>query len=119
VLEQGGLRQVHDLFSGDYDRFPLVGFPVTRAFAEKNPNTVAALQRALAKGLKFAHDNPEKLRAIYPTFTTIRPELASKIVLAYTPEKSDFTQLKTIADMMDRLQILPAKTKLPDAALPK
>jgi NitT/TauT family transport system substrate-binding protein len=119
VLAQGGLRQVHDLFSGDYDRFPLVGFPVTRAFAEKNPNTVAALQRALAKGLKFAHDNPEKLRAIYPTFTTIRPELASKIVLAYTPEKSDFTQLKTIADMMDRLQILPAKTKLPDAAMPK
>lgn len=119
VLEQGGLRQVHDLFSGDYDRFPLVGFPVTRAFAEKNPNTVAALQRALAKGLKFAHDNPEKLRAIYPTFTSIRPELASKIVLAYTPEKSDFTQLKTIADLMDRLQILPAKTRLPDAAMPK
>jgi NitT/TauT family transport system substrate-binding protein len=119
VLQQGGLRQVLDLFSGEYDRFPLVGFPVTQKFAESNPNTVAALQRALAKGLKFAHDNPEKLRAIYPTFTTIKPELADKIVLAYTPEKSDFTQLKTIADLMDRLQILPAKTKLPDVATPK
>jgi NitT/TauT family transport system substrate-binding protein len=119
VQEQGGLRSVFDLFSGEYDRFPLVGFPVTQKFAESYPNTVAALQRALAKGLKFAHDNPDKLRAIYPTFTTIKPELANKIVLAYTPEKSDFTQLKTIADLMDRLQMLPGKTKLPDIAMPK
>jgi NitT/TauT family transport system substrate-binding protein len=113
------LRSVHDLFSGEYNRFPLVGFPVTKKFAETNPNTVAALQRALAKGIKFAHDNQDKLRATYPTYTTIKPELANKIKLAYTPEKSDFTQLKFIADMMDRLQLLPGKTKLPDVAMPK
>jgi NitT/TauT family transport system substrate-binding protein len=119
VQQQGGLRTVADLFSGPYDYFPLVGFPVTQKFVDSYPNTFAALQRALAKGLKFAHDNPEKLRAIYPTFTTIKPELASKIVLAYTPEKSDFTQLKQIADLMDRLQVLPSKTKLPAVAMPK
>jgi NitT/TauT family transport system substrate-binding protein len=119
VQEQGGLRTIADLFSDPYDYFPLVGFPVTQKFAESYPNTFAALQRALAKGLKFAHDNPEKLRAIYPTYTTIKPELASKIVLAYTPEKSDFTQLKFIADLMDRLQVLPGKTKLPDVAIAK
>ena len=116
---QGGLRSVFDLFSGEYDRFPLVGFPVTQKFAETNPNTVAALQRALAKGLAFAHHNPDKLRDIYPTFTTLQPELARKIVLSYTPEKSDFTQLKAIADLMDRLQILPGKTQLPDLSQPR
>ena len=116
---QGGLRSVFELFSGEYDRFPLVGFPVTQKFAETNPYTVAALQRALAKGLKFAHENPDKLREIYPTFTTLKPELANKIVLSYTPEKSDFTQLKTIADLMDRLQMLPGKTKLPEGVMPK
>jgi NitT/TauT family transport system substrate-binding protein len=119
VQAQGELRSVFDLFAGEYDRFPLVGFPVTQRFAETNPNTVAALQRALAKGLKFAHENPDKLRDIYPTFTTLKPELARKIVLSYTPEKSDFTQLKTIGDLMDRLQMLPGKTKLPAAATPR
>jgi NitT/TauT family transport system substrate-binding protein len=119
VQGQGGLRSVFDLFSGDYDRFPLVGFPVTQKFAETNPNTVAALQRALAKGLAFAHNNQGKLREIYPTFTTLQPALAQKIVLSYTPEKSDFTQLKKIGDMMDRLEMLPGKTKLPDAATPR
>ena len=58
VQGQGGLRSVFDLFSGDYDRFPLVGFPVTQKFAETNPNTVAALQRALAKGLNFCPQQP-------------------------------------------------------------
>lgn len=119
VQAQGGLRSTFDLFSGDYDRFPLVGFPVTQKFAETNPNTVAALQRALAKGLAYAHNNQDKLRAIYPTFTTLKPDLAQKIVLSYTPDKSDLTQLKKIAYMMDRLQMLPAKTKLPDAANPR
>ena len=119
VQAQGGLRSVFDLFSGEYDRFPLVGFPVTQKFAESNPNTVAALERALAKGLTFASNNPDKLRDIFPTFTTLQPELAKKIVLSYTPEKSDFTQLKKIGDLMDRLQLLPAKTKLPDVATPR
>jgi NitT/TauT family transport system substrate-binding protein len=119
VQAQGALRSVFDLFSGEYDGFPLVGFPVTQKFAETNPNTVAALKRALAKGLAFAHDNQDKLREIFPTFTTLQPELARKIVLSYTPAQSDFTQLKTIADLMDRLQMLPGKTKLPDAAMPR
>ena len=119
VQAQGGVRSVFDLFAGEYDRFPLVGFPVTQKFAESNPNTVAALGRALAKGLAFAHNNPDKLRDIYPTFTTLKPELARKIVLSYTPEKSDFTQLKKIADLMDRLQMLPEKTQLPDIATPR
>src|SRR5262245_52498833 len=119
VQAQGGLRSVFDLFSGEYDRFPLVGFPVTQKFAESNPNTVAALERALAKGLAFAHNNPDKLRDIFPTFTTLQPELARKIVLSYTPEKSDFTQLKQIGDLMDRLQMLPGKTRLPDVATPR
>jgi len=119
VQAQGGVRSVFDLFAGEYDRFPLVGFPVTQKFAESNPNTVAALGRALAKGLAFAHNNPDKLRDIYPTFTTLKPELARKIVLSYTPEKSDFTQLKKIADLMDRLQMLPGKTQLPDVATPR
>ena len=72
---------------------------------------MAALERALAKGLAFAHNNQDKLRDIYPTFTTLKPDLARKIVLSYTPEKSDFTQLKKIGDLMDRLQMLPGKTQ--------
>ena len=96
--------------------------PVRQRQRDERPAQVVhpdrhALRRALEKGLAYAHSNPDKLREIYPTFTTLQPDLARKIVLSYTPEKSDFTRLKPIADMMDRLQMLPAKTKLPEAAL--
>ena len=114
VMAQGGLKSVHDLFADGYDRFPLIGFPVTEQFAKANPKTVAALQRAFAKGLAFANANPDKLRAIYPSFTNLSPELAQKIILSYSPPQSDFQFLQSIADLMDRLQILPGKTKVPE-----
>jgi len=119
VAAQGNLRPIYDLFTGEYDDFPLIGFPVTQKFAESNPNTFSALKRAFAKGLVYASANPAKLREIYPTFTTLQPELANKITLNHTPEKSDFRKLREIADLMDRLQVLPNKIKLPDAALQK
>ncbi len=118
VAAQGGLRSIYDLFSDEYDKFPLIGFPVTEQFAKNNPNTVAALQRALAKGLAYANNNPQELRAIFPTYTSLSPDLAGKITLSFNPPKSDFSFLKSIADLMDRLQMLPGKTRLP-ALLPE
>jgi NitT/TauT family transport system substrate-binding protein len=113
VKEQGGLRSIMDIFTGENDNWPIVGFSVTAKFAESNPNTVAALRRALAKGLKFANANPDKIRETYPTYTTLKPEAAKKIAMSFNPPESDFTQIKRIADLMDRLQILPTKVKLP------
>jgi NitT/TauT family transport system substrate-binding protein len=112
VREQG-FRSILDLFVGPYNDWPLVGFQVTDAFAQKNPNTVAALRRSFEKALKFTHDNPAKLRQIYTTFTPLKLEQASKITLSNTPDKSDFTQVKRVADVMDRLNVLPQKLKLP------
>ena len=113
VKAQGGLRPVMDLFTGQYRDLPLVGFPVTEKFSQANPNTVAALQRALAKALKIAHDNPDKLRETFPTYTTLKPEQTTRITLSFTPERSDLTQVKRVAELMDRLNILPTKLKLP------
>ena len=111
VQAQGGLRSVFDLFSGEYDRFPLVGFPVTQKFAETNPNTVAALQRALAKGLSFRPQQSGQASGHLSNLHDPPARARRKIVLSYTPEKSDFTQLKKIGDLMDRLQMLPGKTQ--------
>ena len=113
VKAQGGVRPVMDLFTGEYKDWPLVGFPVTEKFSQTNTNTVAALKRALAKALKFAHDNPGKIRETFPTYTTLKPEQTARITLSFTPEKSDLTQVKRVAEVMDRLNVLPTKLKLP------
>jgi len=113
VKQQGGLRPVMDLFAGANDRWPIVGFDVTAQFAAANPNTVAALKRALAKGLKFANQNPDKIREMYPTYTTLKPGDAQKITMSFNPPESDFTQVKRVADVMIRIGALPPDAKIP------
>lgn len=119
VKAQGTLRPVMDLFGGANDRYPIVGFDVTAQFAAANPNTVAALKRALAKGLKYASQNPDQIRAIYPTYTTLKPEDAQKITMSYIPPESDFTQVKRVADLMKRLGVLPENAKIPAIIQPQ
>ncbi len=113
VKERGGLRQIMDIFAGENDKLPIVGFSVTAKFAAANPNTVAALRRALDKGLKFTNQNPDRLRETLPTYTPLKLEHAKKIAISYNPPSSDFAQVKRVADLMDRLGVLPTKVKLP------
>jgi NitT/TauT family transport system substrate-binding protein len=87
---QGGLRPIMDAFAGENNNWPIVGFSVTEQFADANPNTVAALRRALEKALKMANQNPDTLRELYPTYTTLKPEDAKKIAISFNPPESDF-----------------------------
>jgi NitT/TauT family transport system substrate-binding protein len=115
VKEQGGVRPIMDAFAGENNNWPIVGFSVTKQFADANPNTVAALRRALGKALKMANQNPDKLRELYPTYTTLKPEAASKITISFNPPESDYKQVKRIAELMERLGVIPQGSKLPPA----
>ena len=115
VKAQGGLRSIMDAFAGENNNWPIVGFSVTKQFADANPNTVAALRRALEKALKMANQNPDKLRELYPTYTTLKPEDAKKIAISFNPPESDFKQVKRIAALMERLGVIPQGSKLPPA----
>jgi NitT/TauT family transport system substrate-binding protein len=112
---RGGFRSIMDIFTGEYENLPIAGFSVTAKFAQANPNTVAALRRALSKGLKLANENPDKIRETFPTYTALRFEDAGRIGISYTPRESDFTQVKRIADLMDRLKVFPTKVNVPPA----
>src|SRR5262249_16561493 len=57
---QGVIREIHDLFSGDYADWPITTYSVSTPFAAKNPNTVGALRRALEKSLKILNENPNE-----------------------------------------------------------
>ena len=89
ALEQGDLRPLLDLFSGQHADWPITTYGVTAAFASKYPNTIGALQRALAKSRKFANEHPAELRAILATYTSISADLAKKMVLPKYPLQTD------------------------------
>nr|WP_067825772.1 ABC transporter permease subunit [Actinomadura kijaniata] len=64
VQNEHGARRLADLVTGPTRDFPIAGWGGTARFAEKNPKTVAAFQRATGKALKIAADRDEVVKAI-------------------------------------------------------
>lgn len=60
---------------------PLITWNTSKAFADENPETVAAFVRAMDKATQMAIDDEDSVREILPTFTTLTPELAAEITL--------------------------------------
>jgi len=113
ALSKGGLRGIDDLFSGAYDGFPVVSYSVTKQFKETNPKTFAALQRALSRSLKLAHDHPEQVREVLPSYTPIDQETARTVALPNYPEATDLAVLSAVADIMNRLNVTGRMVKVP------
>jgi NitT/TauT family transport system substrate-binding protein len=92
-------KSVIDPFSGPTDQLPVGGYAVMRQFAEKNPRTVAAFQRALAKAVADAGDSA-KVAEVLPTYTKITADAAGKLTLPEYVADLDASKLQRVADLM-------------------
>jgi NitT/TauT family transport system substrate-binding protein len=105
--DSGDVRQVVDLFTGTHDNWPVTSYAVSTAFSEKNPNTVGAFQRALRRAQKLADAQPDKVRAVVPSYTPISAELAKKMSLPTFHEIDDIPgAVKRNTDLLKRLGIM-------------
>lgn len=60
---------------------PLINWNTSTSYAEDNPAVVEAFVRAMDKATQLAIDDPQAVTDILPTFTTLTPDIAEKIVL--------------------------------------
>jgi NitT/TauT family transport system substrate-binding protein len=92
---------VTDMFAGDIEGFPVAGFFVTSEFAQTNPNTVAAFQRAFAEAVGVANDDPEAVYAILPTYIeTATEESAAALNYPLFVSGLDTAHIQTVPDFM-------------------
>ncbi|MGY1812301.1 ABC transporter substrate-binding protein [Blastococcus sp. SYSU D00820] len=112
----GEFRSVQDVFSGDYEGFPIVGFSMSRAFAEQNPNTVAALSRALENATSLAAENPDAVRAALKEFTEIPPEAIDAMVLPTYAEETDPGRIEQAVELLQQTGT-NAEAELPDGSI--
>jgi NitT/TauT family transport system substrate-binding protein len=100
---------IADPYSGPTDKLPVAGYAVTREFAEKNPNTVAAFLRALDKVVKDIQADPAKATAVVPEYTQIKADVASQVTPPeYVNPQVDAAQIQRVADLMLSQQMLKA-----------
>ncbi|SDG57621.1 NitT/TauT family transport system substrate-binding protein [Sinosporangium album] len=97
---QFGFRKLADTMTGQTADLPIAGWMATDEFAKNNPKTLAAFQRALAKGQQLAANDRKEVEAIVPTYTSIKQETAAVITLGTFPTTLNETRLQRVADLM-------------------
>jgi NitT/TauT family transport system substrate-binding protein len=107
--KQFGAKIVFDMTgAGPTEDFPLSGFATTKDFAAKNPNTIAAFQRAIAKGQSLAADRSNVQEAL-PKFAKMDTETAALVRFGTFPTTIDSKRLQRVADLLVTYKMLPGK----------
>jgi NitT/TauT family transport system substrate-binding protein len=96
-----GARLLADTNQGETADFPISGYATTQEFAEENPKTVAAFQRALGKAQAMLSDR-KVLEQVVPTYTKINAQTASSLHFGTFPTSLSITRLQRVADIMQR-----------------
>jgi NitT/TauT family transport system substrate-binding protein len=103
-----GDRILVDMNSGPLSGFPQVCWVTDAAFAQKDPKTVAAFQRAMASALQVAATNPSYVRSELPKFIpTMKPAIAKVITLPTYNTTLSLTRMQRVADQIEQLGQLP------------
>jgi NitT/TauT family transport system substrate-binding protein len=83
----------------DFDpNLDVAGYFTSTTYLESDPEVVAKFTEAMARSLEYAQANPDEVRDIVATYTTIPPEVLAEIVLpAFKPE-FDEAAVEKLAD---------------------
>ncbi|MFE9751492.1 ABC transporter substrate-binding protein [Saccharothrix saharensis] len=96
---QSGQITLLDAASGPTADIPIAGYATTGKFLKENPNTVAAFQRAMAKGQRDAADRPT-VEPLLVEYAKIDKETASLVHFGEFPTTLDATRLQRVAGLM-------------------
>ncbi|MDF5752691.1 ABC transporter substrate-binding protein [Spongiactinospora sp. TRM90649] len=105
ISQSIGGKIIWDTSQGATADFPIAGYATTAEFAQKNPKTLAAFQRAMAKAQALAADRA-KVVSIIPTYTTIQSPIAGSLAIGSFPTSVSASRLQRVADLMREYGLL-------------
>lgn len=99
AARDAGAVPVLDCATGPLEDLPLVGYVSNAQFAEQNPKTIEAFQRAMGKAVSACQDRA-KVEPLLPQFAKIDEQTASVITLLKMNNHPDATRLQRIPRLM-------------------
>jgi NitT/TauT family transport system substrate-binding protein len=110
-----GAVPVVDSYLGPLEQFPVAGFQATAEFVESNPNTVAAVQRALAAATEAVNTESDRLtQEILPDLAGLEPEVAEALHLPEYISELDPDELQRVVDYTYEFGILAEQLQASD-----
>jgi NitT/TauT family transport system substrate-binding protein len=107
--QQYGLQALADVDQGVTTNFPLDGYAVTRAWARRNPGTLAAFDRAVEQGQEIADSDRTAVESAVEKFLDIQPQTAAVVTLPGYPLSVAPKQLQRVVNTMVQFGMLPRK----------
>lgn len=100
IERKSGARLVADGGGGPVAHLPISGYVTTKRFAEKNPRTAAAFQRALFKAQKIAAADRGNVEKVLPGYARIDAKSAKTIGLPGYPSTNSEKRLNRLTSLM-------------------
>ncbi|MCS7475594.1 ABC transporter substrate-binding protein [Umezawaea endophytica] len=85
--------------SGPTDGIPIAGYGTTGKFAQQNPNTVAAFQRAMVKGQRDAADHAT-VQSLLVDYAKVDRDTATLVHFGEYPTSLDLSRLQRVSNLM-------------------
>jgi NitT/TauT family transport system substrate-binding protein len=100
-----GARKVVANFAEAVDDLTVASYFTTEQYIQQNPGVVDDFQAAIKESLQYAQDNPDEVRRIITTYTSISADVAATMALPAYPQEINVDSLRTVADLMTRYDI--------------
>ncbi len=100
-----GALPVFDAASGPTADFPIAGFGALEKYAADNPKTIAAFQRAFAKGQEAAANDRSRVEQLIQDYAKIDPQTAALVNLPGFPTSMDASRLQRVPDLMQEFGV--------------
>jgi NitT/TauT family transport system substrate-binding protein len=100
-----GARKVVANFAEAVPNLTVACYFTTEQYIQQNPDVVDNFQAAIKESLQYAQDNPDEVRRIITTYTSISADIATTMALPAYPPQIDVDSLKAVADLMTKYGI--------------
>lgn len=98
--KNAGAVTIFDTAEGPTDNFPTAGWASTGDFVKKNPNTIAAFQRAMQKGTDLALSDRSMVEPLLVKHSKVDEETAKMATLLTFQSKLDASRIQRVPDLM-------------------
>jgi len=99
ALAAGG-KLVTSTCTGPTADFPMSGYITTQSWAQQHAAAAKAFQQAVEKGNAYANANPDVVRSVLPSYTSITAQAAATVPLGTYPSTLTTSPLQRIATLM-------------------
>jgi NitT/TauT family transport system substrate-binding protein len=106
TAKEHGAVPIVDVSSGPTQNISMSGWAALDKLTSANPNTFAAFQRGLAKGVADVKKDRTVLEPILVKHVKIDPATAPLVTIADYPERADAIRLQRVADLMQEFAVI-------------